>query len=212
MLPEDFREKLKDAALLDGRGGFGRQKGVLMEARNRGDVPFTAPNPERAIGHGGEHDVELSEDGGRVIKHTREGRFGYIPVLNQDGRIIGVPASAYDYVQRMEAHETLFPTELRFEGIHGELGGGFTISQTHYSDAHPGLATIWRRMQDAGFKKSPLGATAWFNPSTHHLINDAKSENFRQVATGTIVPVDLQITKAEPGSALHKALMGSLGK
>ena len=195
-----------------GRALSAAKKAVLMEARQRGAVPFTEKRPSRNLGHGGEHDVELAEDGARVIKHTRDGRFGYTPALNQEGRIIGAAASAEQYISRIEEHEALFPTGLKIDGIHADSGGGLTVSQVYLHDSHPDAESVRDTLTKAGFQKTSLGSTVWFNPKTKHLINDAKTDNFRKTPAGEIVPVDLQVAKVEPDSALHKALIGSLSK
>jgi hypothetical protein len=134
-----------------------------MEARSRGEIPFVQANSARYLGHGGEHDVELSEDGLRIIKHTRNGCFGYSPALTAQGRIEGIPATAHEYVERMDANADHFGIITKFEGIHAEHGGGFTVSQPFLSESHPGSDEAREYMLAAGFKKAcsapPRGIT-----------------------------------------------------
>jgi hypothetical protein len=192
--------------------GAGRRE--LAAQRESGSLSITRLNPDRRLAEGGEHRVELSVDGKRVIKHTKGGLFGYQPDVNSTGNIVHRPSAASEYIQRQEMQNRIFGSDLKLEGSHAAEGGGLTYSQTFINGQRPSVPDIVDHMDALGFKKvSPrniysetLEHTTFFNPKTFHVVGDAKSENFRRTADGRIHALDLMITRAAPGSALHTAL------
>jgi len=110
--------------------------------REEGAIPMTSLDPARHLAEGGEHRVELSADRARVIKPTKSGLFGFVPVADAQGHIVLKSASPVEYMDRQEAQEKLFPTELRLEGSHPEEFGGLTYSQKFITGAHPELGEV----------------------------------------------------------------------
>jgi hypothetical protein len=187
----------------------------LAAWRESGKIPTNTQNPARHLGEGGEHRVELGEDGARVIKHTKSGIFGFQPDVNSTGNIIHRPSKASEYMQRQEMQNKVFDTDMKLKGSHAEEGGGLTFSQTHVSGEEPSVPQIHAYMEAHGFKNSPanihsrvLEHTTFFNPATNLVAGDAKPENFRKTGDGTLHVLDLMVAPAAPGTPLHAALTG----
>jgi hypothetical protein len=122
-----------------------------------------------------------------------------------------MPAHANEYAERIRAQETLFPSGPKIEGINAE--GGITTSQTYFEGVRPEHAEIEKFMADRGFKKvagdsiqDERQKDAIYFHSQAFAIADARPANFKKLADGKIVALDLMVAHAEPGSALHKAL------
>jgi hypothetical protein len=99
--------------------------------RDSGTLAATTRNEARQFSQGGEHYVELSADGSRVIKHTKDLGFGFTPDVDKEGHIILRPATANEYARRVAAHEKMFPTGLKIVGVNTE--SAFTTSQKHFA-------------------------------------------------------------------------------
>ena len=114
----------------------------LAAARASGALPTTQHNPALRLAEGGEHHVELSTDGARVIKHTKGGLFGYQPDVNSGGNVVLRASKASEYLDRNTLQNKAFGSDLRLEGSHEAEGGGLTVSQTHFTGEKPSHARI----------------------------------------------------------------------
>lgn len=192
----------------------------LAAARASGALPTTRHDTERHIAEGGEHHVELSEDGARVIKHTKGGLFGYQPDVNGGGNVILRASKASEYLDRTALQNKAFGSDLRVEGSHEHEGGGLTVSQTHFTGEKPSHAEVEAHMGKLGFQKvsgdniydRTLEDTTWFSPKTGIIAGDAKPDNFKKTADGQIHALDLMLAHAKPGTPLHQAMMKGVGK
>jgi hypothetical protein len=186
--------------------------------REEGAIPITTLDPERHLAEGGEHRVELSRDRARVIKHTKGGLFGFVPAADAQGHIVLKSASPVEYMERQAAQEKLFPTELKFEGSHPEEFGGLTYSQKFITGTKPEVGEVCDFLGKRGFKKvddtivfnPTLTGSTWFHPRANIVVGDARTVNFIKTADGRIVPFDLLVTHAAPGSPLQKALTAGI--
>jgi len=46
----------------------------------------------------------------------------------------------------------------------------------------------------------------WFHPQSGHVVSDVKPDNFKQDAKGRIIPIDLIVQHAPPGSDLRRVM------
>jgi hypothetical protein len=186
--------------------------------REEGAIPITSLDPARHLAEGGEHRVEFSADRARVVKHTKGGLFGFVPAADAQGHIVLKAASPVEYMNRQAAQEKLFPTDLKLEGSHREEFGGLTYSQKFIEGTKPEVGDVRDFLGRAGFKKvddaivfNPiLTGSTYFDPGNNIAIGDARTVNFIKTSDGRIVPFDLLVTHAAPGSPLHKALSAAI--
>lgn len=133
-------------------------------------------NEARQFSQGGEHYVELSADGSRVIKHTKDLGFGFTPDVDMEGHIILRPATANEHARRIAAHEKMFPTGLKIVGVNAK--SAFTTSQKHFAGETPDPSDVRKSLFDAGFKKvseaniydRTLENTTYFNPKNGYVL------------------------------------------
>lgn len=142
---------------------------------------------------GAEHDVYLSSDGSRVLKFAKNHGFG--PDL-KDGRLVMKWCDPGEYLARHALLETIFPTEVRVEGLTEE--GCFIISQRAIRGGHPTEATVRKFLLGLGFASIPArfgqGGDAWFHRGLEILVMDTAPDNFIAAKQG-VVPIDLQIAE-----------------
>ena len=171
-------------------GGFNESS--LRSLAARGDFGVERPlrKPDK---FGAEHDVFLSDDGYRVIKHARN--YGFGPAVD-DGQLVMRRARPDEYIRRHCLMEQVFPTQVLVEGLTQQ--GYFVISQRVIRGNHPTESAIRKFFLARRFVNVPArfgqGGLAWFHEGTGILVMDTAPDNFISAKQG-IVPIDLQIAE-----------------
>ena len=103
-----------------------------------------------------------------------------------------VPYSATGYLARHALMEHIFPTDVRVEGLTGDVH--FVISQRAIRGGHPTEAAIRKYLLKQGFFNIPAcfgkGGGAWFHRRLGVLVMNTAPDNFIAARQG-IVPIDL---------------------
>lgn len=207
------------AYLANNAGAVGRFNGIQQEIRRQA-VCLLAWARERGVfltdSHTAgleknerdtiEHVVYLSPSGGRVIKCTKPGKFGYgHGPRGQYGR--HPDATPFFYLQRLELMNQEFPTDLRLEGValgkpnfgnEGDLRPYIVTSQRFIeridkNRPHPSEQEIEGFMVALGFRLIENSCYNWFRESDGLVVTDTKQLNFIISHEG-IVPIDLIIS------------------
>jgi hypothetical protein len=215
----------------DVEGRYNRETEALARLREREPSLAIEPNPEKEIGGGAEHLVELAPDPARVLKHTRDGEqnpdvaadFGYavdsVYDLQETGAYKGTlilrPATPSEYVHRMDAQNEVFGSDLRIEGI-TKLNNrlGLAVSQTAIKGEEPSAEEIKSFMEDKGFEKVSsarisnehmMGKT-WYDAKSRTLVSDVKPDNLKGDVNGRLRALDLIVHRLPEGSDIHDIL------
>jgi lambda family phage portal protein len=219
------RDELGRAAGANAEGGlkgsYDRQVEALKALREKSPELAHEPSQERKIAEGAEHHVEQHHaDATRVMKHTYDG-FG-VTLSAQEapfGAYAGLrQATPQEYIARIDAQNHLFGDDTRIEGI-TKIGGdadriGLAVSQRAIQGTEPSAAEMEKFMKSNGFVKVKpkafdndyIADKVWFHPKSNHVVADVKPDNFKKDKKGRIVPIDVLVQHAEPGSGLHSAL------
>lgn len=217
--PDDAPARAQSAA---------RQKAALEELYRARDT-VVPPNSRRILGEGGEHIVEISESGDRVIKHTK-GQFGFVLrpfAARRGGDYLHLDeATPREYVQRLHLHNEVFGDDSRVIGVSKAFSddANLVVSQKLIRGDPPSEVELLAFMRDKGFQRVAnkwLGdehlekfSSVWFDPKTGILVTDVKPDNFVKSASGQIDSVDTIVQHVPPGSRLSAALQqrGALSK
>lgn len=193
---------------------------AALERLERTGVASVPRNPARLLGGGAEHEVELSADGLRVIKHTVPGKFG----VTLDG--IKAPFGSYselregtpeEYVRRLDAANKVFGDDMRVEGVSRTAGGvSLVTSQRFITGEAPTQKQIDGFLAKAGFARVPgknvgsdyLADKTWYHAQSGYLVADTKPDNFVRSKDGLLHPIDVIVQHVPKGSPLHRALLG----
>ena len=130
---------------------------------------------------GREHNVFHSSEESRVFKYTIPPKFGiqkYIP----------------QYAMNQILANQLFDDDIRFEGVI-EVDGAISIviSQPYVEGVKPSEIEIESWFKESGFKTT--GMYQWWNPELKIEILDAHTGNLLKGPNGSLIPIDVQITK-----------------
>lgn len=178
-------------------------------------------NSARVKGEGGEHIVELSEDGTRVIKHTK-GSFGYA-LRGQDAPLGSFAAlddaTPQEYRQRIDLHNQVFGDDTRIEGVSKAWNDnvGLVVSQRVIKGRSATAEEAAAYLKKHGFvqvrNEALFGehlekhSTTWFHPKSGIVATDVKPDNFKVTPAGKIHSIDTIVQRVKPGSALERAML-----
>lgn len=184
-----------------------------------GWIPATAHHRQHRMRGGAEHHVHHNENRTRVYKHTRNGRFGYIPVLRADGTVAVGRATARQYILRIRDLRKITGDDLRIEGAHAHDRGGLTISQPFRDGPDAPAPKIQEYMEQKGFFKvhpshvfnQALADSFYFNPKTLRVVGDAREANMKLVGN-EVHPLDLMSARVKRGSPFHQTLLKAIGR
>jgi len=219
---ESARRAIESNASGERAGGAGdveadaRQKAALARLYDSDPSSRVAYNKENLIGEGAEHLVERSADGTRVIKHTKGFGATFSGTDAPLGSFAGLrEATPQEYAARVQLSNQVFGDDARIEGV-SKAGGnvGLAVSQTYVGGTKPKQAEIDSYLQSKGFKKVKadnlvndyIGDKTWYHPKDGIIIADTKPDNFKKTKAGKLVAVDVIAARAEPGTALERAM------
>ena len=162
-----------------------------------------------------EHQVRFRVADNRAVKRTLPGTFGLIP-SDQSGQWKAVPASAAEYLHRVQLQNDVFADDARLEGVMwsvepsliiGRSAGGlsFVISQKWLeaddrARPHPDDQQVARYLRERGFVPIPGSFFGWIREQDNLVILDARTDNFILTAAG-VLPIDLQMGRTIPARA-----------
>jgi hypothetical protein len=171
---------------------WARQQGCLLpDAPTSGLELYKEPSTE--------HSVYFRQPrGGRVIKCTKPGKFGYAHGPKEK-RTRMCEATPLFYLQRVELMNAVFGSDLLLEGVvlDGGLNPYIVVSQSYIETAdekrpHPTESEIAEFMDILGFAIFPESCWNWFRQSDGIIVLDTKIGNFIPSPRG-IIPIDLII-------------------
>jgi len=160
---------------------------------NRAPKGFRPPPAGSKLAQGGEHDVFVDPDTGRVYKRTYPpGAFGLIGV----GRGLEEGATPYFYLRRVDLMNRIFGLNIRVEAVTPGDKPSIVTSEPFHQAAdplhpHPSDEEIEQFMRKHGFEPvSNFGDRGWVRKADGVMALDAFPKNFIKTSKG-IVPVDL---------------------
>lgn len=223
----DRVDEVSTEKTIRGRIGTGSQAGEDLYDQNwresdsilklEAQGSFTVnPDPAKYLGEGAEHLVSLSNDGSRVIKHTK-GSFGVTleGIQAPMGSFVDLrDATPSEYLRRIDLSNKLWGDDVKVIGVYNIDGKpSLVTSQRFISGVKPTQLEIDNLLTNAGYKKANpsvfgndyIADKTWFHPDGF-LIADTKPDNFVKDAAGNILPVDTIVQYIEDGDALRSAL------
>ena len=154
---------------------------------------------------GQEHECWFDEENNQWFKATYINRFGL--AWGRDGS-----ATANEYLTRLVLQNVHFADSIRLEClINCDQRLRILTTQPHIV----GEAADYREIQDwfikLGFERLKIDdRIAWYHSTENVLVADAHEGNVIKTATGSIVPIDLNIV--QPDSSMRDAISELIGK
>ena len=134
------------------------------------------------------------DDGGNVIKLTKRNAYGLYAVFDPaSGKTGSRPASALEYLERLQWHNDLFGDDIRLLGVAENSGGAvFTLTSQPFISGecatHDEIAAFQSGL-DFELLDEVLGA--WIRRSDGLVMLDAVPRNVIRDEAGWILPIDI---------------------
>ena len=128
-------------------------------------------------------------------------------------------ATPVEYIARIDCSNDLFGDDARIEGVSKIDGNiGIASSQDAIKGTIPELREIkafiiglgFYQIDPAAIDNAHAADKTWFHPVSGFLVSDVKPDNFKKDTKGRIIPIDLVVQHALPGSDLHVAASGNM--
>jgi len=183
-------------------------------------VPF---NSAHEVDGGGEHMVEHNPDDDRAYKHTKDG-YGF--AMQAEAAPFGTSislreATPAEWVDRLHGQNEVFGTDARVAGVSKAFSDKTSLVSSQKWIAagdpdhpNPSKDELDEHMRSLGFQKVDSYAITnkhiedktWYHPVSGYVVTDVKPDNFVKDKQGQLVPVDVIVEHAAPGSDLERAV------
>lgn len=180
----------------EGRTDFSAEfKAFISFAESQGLVgrtQLTHRTPDWVLGK--EHDIWFDASSGRVFKATRPNAFGLRPGRNEEEILVG---PGY-YLERLVLQNEVFGDDIWLEGVELTAEGKVrVVTSQPFVEGHAATdEEIEAFFLANGFEKIVIdGITAWQEPARGLLVTDAHGDNILKTANGTLVPIDVNLSR-----------------